>query len=47
MSQILIDYRHDLETYKELECPADMIQKQRILVDALTLLESSLEEKEE
>lgn len=36
---LLLDkYRRDLKAYHEADCPPNMIQTQRILVDALTLL---------
>lgn len=36
---LLLDkYRRDLKAYHEADCPQNMIQTQRILVDALTLL---------
>lgn len=35
---LLSKYRDDFNAYKEADCPPNLIQKQRILVDALTLL---------
>lgn len=35
---LLDEYRRDLKEYHEADCPVNLIKKQRILVDALTLL---------
>lgn len=43
VSLLLIDCKRDLKAYKDASCPDAMIRKQKILVDALTLLESQME----